>query len=56
MENYNRVLILPDVEPSDMGEYVCRAENTRVAIENTIALSIQGKEKINNVVALVTYL
>ncbi|KAK4306056.1 hypothetical protein Pmani_022099 [Petrolisthes manimaculis] len=43
LENYNRILILPNVEPSDMGEYVCRAENTRVAIENTIALSIQAK-------------
>lgn len=43
MENYNRVLILPNVEPSDMGDYICRAENSRVAIVNSISLSIQGK-------------
>lgn len=43
MENYNRVLILPKVEPSDMGDYICRAENNRVAIVNSISLSIQGK-------------
>ncbi|XP_027207013.1 contactin [Penaeus vannamei] len=43
MENYNRVLILPNVEPSDMGDYICRAENSRVAIVNSISLSIQAK-------------
>ncbi|XP_045114342.1 contactin-like [Portunus trituberculatus] len=41
--SYNRVLLLPKVEPSDMGDYVCRAHNTKVAIENSIALSIQAK-------------
>lgn len=41
--SYNRVLILPNVEPSDMGDYICRAHNSRVAIQNSIALSIQGK-------------
>lgn len=41
--SYNRVLILPKVEPSDMGDYVCRAQNNRISIENTISLSIQAK-------------
>ncbi|XP_050730835.1 contactin-like isoform X1 [Eriocheir sinensis] len=41
--SYNRVLILPNVEPSDMGDYICRAHNSRVAIQNSIALSIQAK-------------
>ena len=44
--SYNRVLILPSVEPADMGEYVCRAVNDKLAIENSISLSIQGKCKI----------
>ncbi|KAK7072713.1 Contactin-3, partial [Halocaridina rubra] len=41
--SYNRVLILPKVEPSDMGDYICRAQNVRLAIENSISLSIQAK-------------
>ncbi|KAK8720533.1 hypothetical protein OTU49_013266, partial [Cherax quadricarinatus] len=41
--NYNRVLVLPKVEPSDIGDYVCRAQNSKLAIENTISLSIQAK-------------
>lgn len=43
MRNYNRVLVLPKVEPSDVGEYVCRAQNSRISIENSISLSIQAK-------------
>ncbi|KAG0716945.1 Contactin [Chionoecetes opilio] len=41
--NNNRILILPKVEPSDMGDYECRVHNSRVAIQNSIALSIQAK-------------
>ncbi|XP_045597115.1 contactin [Procambarus clarkii] len=43
MLNYNRVLVLPKVEPSDIGDYVCRAQNARLSIQNTISLSIQAK-------------
>ncbi|XP_042239978.1 contactin-like isoform X2 [Homarus americanus] len=41
--NYNRVLVLPKVEPSDVGDYICRAQNSRLSVENTISLSIQAK-------------
>uniref|UniRef100_A0A2P2HWX5 Contactin-like n=1 Tax=Hirondellea gigas TaxID=1518452 RepID=A0A2P2HWX5_9CRUS len=43
LRNYDRVLTLPNVEPGDVGEYVCRAKNQRVIIEGSIVLSIQAK-------------
>ncbi|KAL7642096.1 UNVERIFIED_CONTAM: hypothetical protein RMT77_007970 [Armadillidium vulgare] len=44
-QNYNRVLILPQVEPADIGDYVCRAENSRMAIDGIVSLSIQATPK-----------
>lgn len=41
--NYNRVLIIPHVRVEDQGEYVCRAQNERSIIENTVILSIQAE-------------
>lgn len=38
--NYNRVLVLPNVQVEDQGEYVCRAYNNRASIENSVRLSI----------------
>lgn len=43
MLNYNRVLILPKVEPSDMGDYICRVQNTKSSLQSAISLSIQAK-------------
>ncbi|CAL4060903.1 unnamed protein product, partial [Meganyctiphanes norvegica] len=43
LSSYNRILTIPSVQPSDTGDYVCKAENNRVSIQGTIALSIQAK-------------
>ncbi|XP_015594638.1 contactin [Cephus cinctus] len=40
--NYNRVLIIPRVQVEDQGEYVCRVNNDRVSIENSVGLTIQA--------------
>lgn len=40
--NYNRILIIPHVNVEDQGEYVCRAFNERVSIENSVQLYIQA--------------
>ncbi|XP_012285560.1 contactin [Orussus abietinus] len=40
--NYNRILIIPRVQVEDQGEYVCRAHNERVSIENSVQLTIQA--------------
>nr|CAD7263049.1 unnamed protein product [Timema shepardi] len=42
LSKYNRVLVLPQVQVEDQGEYVCRAANDRSAIVNSVVLSIQG--------------
>lgn len=41
--NYNRVLLIPHVRVEDQGEYVCRAQNERAFIENSVILSIQAE-------------
>ncbi|KYN31788.1 Contactin [Trachymyrmex septentrionalis] len=40
--SFNRVLILPRVHVEDQGEYVCRVYNDRLAIENSVQLTIQA--------------
>lgn len=40
--NYNRVLIMPRVRVEDQGEYICRAYNDRLSIENSVRLAIQA--------------
>lgn len=42
LSNYNRVLTLPNVKVEDQGEYICRATNNRLSIEDSVTLSIQG--------------
>lgn len=43
MRSYNRVLIIPEVRVEDQGEYVCRAYNDRLSIENSVQLTIQAE-------------
>nr|CAD7405380.1 unnamed protein product [Timema poppensis] len=43
LSKYNRVLVLPQVQVEDQGEYVCRAANDRSAIVNSVVLSIQAE-------------
>ncbi|XP_017890877.1 contactin [Ceratina calcarata] len=40
--SYNRVLIIPRVHVDDQGEYVCRVQNDRLSIENSVRLTIQA--------------
>lgn len=42
LSNYNRVITLRNVSVEDQGEYICRATNSRLSIENSVTLSIQG--------------
>jgi hypothetical protein len=42
LENFNRVLIIPNVTVEDEGEYICRASNARVNREGSANLRIQG--------------
>lgn len=45
LASYNRVLLIPNVQVEDQGEYVCRATNDRASIENSVILSIQGRPR-----------
>lgn len=36
------MILLKNVSVEDQGEYVCRASNSRLYIENSVTLSIQG--------------
>lgn len=40
--SFSRVLIIPNVQVEDQGEYICRAYNGRSSIEHGVQLSIQG--------------
>lgn len=42
-QSYNRVLIIPNVQVEDQGEYVCRVYNDRSEIENSVHLTIQAE-------------
>lgn len=46
LASYNRVLLIPNVQVEDQGEYVCRATNDRASIENSVILSIQGRPSL----------
>lgn len=46
LASYNRVLLIPNVQVEDQGEYVCRATNDRASIENSVILSIQGRPSV----------
>ncbi|XP_011135668.2 contactin [Harpegnathos saltator] len=41
--SYDRVLIIPRVRVEDQGEYVCRAYNDKLSIENSVQLTIQAE-------------
>ncbi|XP_046682308.1 contactin isoform X2 [Homalodisca vitripennis] len=41
--SYNRVLLIPNVQVEDQGEYICRATNDRASIHNSVVLSIQAE-------------
>ena len=41
--NYDRVLNLPKVKVEDQGEYICRAQNDILSIQQSVHLKIQGK-------------
>ncbi|XP_025829331.1 contactin-like [Agrilus planipennis] len=43
LTSFNRVLVIPNVQVEDQGEYVCRATNDRSSLENNIMLSIQAE-------------
>ncbi|XP_060516307.1 contactin [Cylas formicarius] len=43
LTSYSRVLIIPNVNIEDEGEYVCRAYNDRMSIENGVILNIQAE-------------
>ncbi|XP_066587501.1 contactin [Prorops nasuta] len=40
--SYSRVLIIPHVHVDDQGEYICRASNERLSIENSVRLTVQA--------------
>lgn len=40
--HYNRVLTIPHVNVEDQGEYVCRARNGRLSIQQSVILTIQA--------------
>lgn len=43
LESYNRILIIPHVRVEDQGEYICRAYNERISIDNQVWLTIQAE-------------
>nr|XP_018910733.1 PREDICTED: contactin [Bemisia tabaci] len=43
LTNFNRVLIIPKVQVEDQGEYVCYAFNEKLALQNSVILSIQAE-------------
>ncbi|CAF0979230.1 unnamed protein product [Rotaria magnacalcarata] len=41
LNNYNRELIIPNLQRDDMGLYTCEASNTRSVVHESVALQIQ---------------
>lgn len=52
LTNFNRVLIIPKVQVEDQGEYVCYAFNEKLALQNSVILSIQGEYFYLKILAL----
>lgn len=42
LSSYNRVLIIPEVQVEDQGEYVCHVFNDRDSKQKSVSLTIQG--------------
>lgn len=42
LTNYNRVLVIPQVQVEDQGEYNCHVFNDRDSKEKSLTLTIQG--------------
>lgn len=43
LTNFNRVLIIPQVQIEDQGEYNCRVVNDRDSKDKSVTLTVQGK-------------
>ncbi|VVC34534.1 Hypothetical protein CINCED_3A024063 [Cinara cedri] len=43
LESYNRVLIIPEVQVEDQGEYVCHVFNDRDSKQKSVSLTIQAE-------------
>lgn len=59
LSNYNRVLIIPEVQVEDQGEYVCHVFNDRDSKQKTVSLTIQGDNIIytlNTCIKILYYL
>lgn len=42
LTSYNRVLVIPEVQVEDQGEYNCHVFNDRDSKEKSVTLTIQG--------------